>query len=130
MGATMGFSGEFRYWVLICGLFGPEPNRNIVKYWTDHEKAFIDLVKQDGSLGGKHLLQAIILFFVRRHPDEMLKFAATFMKKLYDQEVFDEEFIIKWFNRKVKLDKACALKDRKAEKLFKAQIESFVNWLQ
>jgi len=60
----------------------------------------------------------------------MLKYTATFMKLLYDQEVFDEEFIIAWFNKKAKLDKACVLYDRKAEKLFKAQIESFVKWLQ
>lgn len=60
----------------------------------------------------------------------MMKYAATFMKQLYDQEVFDEEFIIQWFNRKVKLDKSCALYDRKAEKLFKKEIEAFVTWLQ
>lgn len=52
------------------------------------------------------------------------------MKLLYDQEVYDEEFIIKWFEKKAKLDKTCALYDRKAEKLFRGLIESFVNWLQ
>lgn len=49
----------------------------------------------------------------------MQKYAQTFMKILYDQEVFSDEFIIKWFNRKQKLDKTCALYDRKAEKLFR-----------
>lgn len=53
LGATMGFSGEYRYWVLICGLFGAEPDRNIIKLWKSHEKAFLDLVKQDGTRGGK-----------------------------------------------------------------------------
>ena len=53
----------------------------------------------------------------------MLKFAATFMKLMYDQDVFGEEFIIKWFKREVRLDKGCHLYDRKAEKVFKAQIE-------
>ena len=52
------------------------------------------------------------------------------MKILYDQEVFSEEFIIKWFNRKAKLDKTCALYDRKAEKLFRQAIEAFVAWLR
>lgn len=116
--------------MLVCGVFGPEPARNPVKCWKEHEKAFIDLVRQDGTRGAKHLLQAIVYFFVRRHPAELLKFAATFMKLLYDQEVFDEEFIIAWHNRKIKLDKACALYDRKAEKEFKKQLDQFVEWLQ
>jgi hypothetical protein len=35
----------------------------------------------------------------------MSKFASTFMKMMVcDQEVFAEDFIIKWFNRKAKLD--------------------------
>lgn len=128
--ASLGFTHEFRYWILFCGLFGTETNRNPVRLWKDHEKAFLELVRQDGSRGGKQLLQAVVLFFVKRHPTEMLKFAATFMKLMYDQDVFGEEFIIKWFNREVKLDKGCHLYDRKAEKAFKGQIEQFVTWLQ
>lgn len=127
--ASSGFSGEFRYWVLICGLFSADPNRNIVKRWKEHEKAFLQLVQHDGKIGIKHLLQSIVLFFVRRHP-ETEKFAGTFMKLLNDQEVFSEEFIIKWFERKGKLDKTCALYDRKAEKEFRQSIASFVKWLQ
>lgn len=45
-----------------------------------------------------------------------MKYAGTFMKVLYDQEVLEEDFIIKWFNKKIKLDKTCALYDRKAER--------------
>ena len=47
-----------------------------------------------------------------------------------DQVFFKEEFIIKWHSRKAKLDKSCALYDRKAEKVFRAAIESFVKWLE
>lgn len=125
-----GFSGEYRYWVLLCGLFNAEKSRNIVNHWIAHEKAFLKLVEQDGKLGPKHLLQSIILFFIRRYPTEMGQYAATFMKKLYDQDIFSEEFIIKWFNKKAKLDKTCGLYDRKAEKAFRASIKSFVNWLE
>lgn len=57
-------------------------------------------------------------------------YSGTFMKVLYDQEVFDEDFIIKWYNKKVKLDKQCALYDRKAEKQFRKNISQFVEWLQ
>ena len=130
LGASLGFSAEFRYWVLICGLFNGDSSRNIVKYWKDHEKIFLTLVQQDGKIGIKHLLQAIVLFFTKRHP-ELIKFAGTFMKLLVcDQEVFGEEFIVKWFNRKAKLDKTCVLYDRKAEKAFRAGIETFIKWLE
>jgi hypothetical protein len=61
----------------------------------------------------------------------MSKFAGTFMKLLVcDQEVFSEDIIIKWHSRKAKLDKSCALYDRKAEKAFRGLIEAFVAWLQ
>jgi hypothetical protein len=43
VGASSGFSAEYRYWVLICGLFSPE--RNIVKHWKEHESAFLDLIR-------------------------------------------------------------------------------------
>ena len=129
-GASLGFSAEFRYWVLMCGLFNGDGTRNIVKFWKDHEKNFLTLVQQDGKIGIKHLLQAIVLFFTKRHP-EQVKFTSTLMKLLVcDQEVFSEEFIVKWFNRKSKLDKTCALYDRKSEKIFRASIESFVKWLE
>lgn len=111
----------------MCGLFNPE-KRNIVKHWKEYEKILLNLVQSDGKVGIKHLLQAIILYFVRKHPD-CVKFAPTFMKLMYDQEVFSDEFILKWFNRKQKLDKNCFLYDRKAEKQFRGIIESFVNWL-
>jgi hypothetical protein len=128
VGASSGFSAEYRYWVLTCGLFSPE--RNIVKHWKEHEKAFLELIRQDGKIGIKHCLQAIILFFVRKNP-EQLRFAPTFMKLVVcDQQFFQEEFIIKWHGRKAKLDKSCALYDRKAEKAFRGAIEQFVTWLQ
>jgi len=41
--ATLTFGPEFRYWVLFCGLFSPE--RNPVRHWVEHEKAFMELVR-------------------------------------------------------------------------------------
>ena len=43
--------------------------------------------------------------------------------------MFSTEFIIKWFQRKAKLDKNCGLYDRKAEKEYRKVIDSFVQWL-
>jgi hypothetical protein len=58
------------------------------------------------------------LFFIKIHP-EMDKFAPTFMKVLYDQNIFSEDFLLKWYKKKKKMDKACGLYDRKAEKKFR-----------
>ncbi len=96
---SLGFASEYRYWVLICACFNASKEHNIVKTWKDYEKAFLSLVKQDGKVGIKHLLQAIVLFFIKRHAEQS-KFAGTFMKLLVcDQQVFSEEFIVKWFNK-------------------------------
>jgi hypothetical protein len=35
---------------------------------------------------------------------------------MYDQEVFEDELIIRWYNKKLKLDKSCALYDKRAER--------------
>jgi hypothetical protein len=48
---------------------------------------------------------------------------------MYDEEVFSEEFLVKWFNKKKRLDKSCALYDRAAEKTFRGLIEKFIDWL-
>jgi hypothetical protein len=40
---SSGFSAEYRYWVLVCGLFNAD--RNIVKLWKEHEKAFLELIR-------------------------------------------------------------------------------------
>jgi len=52
------------------------------------------------------------------------------MKNLYDQELFSDEFLIKWFNKKLKLDKNSIMYDRKSEKKFRELITSFINWLE
>ncbi len=78
---TYGLTNEFRYYILICGLFTPE--RNIVKFWPQYEKAFLQLIAQDGKIGIRHLLQSIVQYFIKKYP-EMIKFAGTFMKLMYD----------------------------------------------
>jgi hypothetical protein len=47
LAASIGFSAEFRYWVLLCGLFNvkEDPSRNILKCWKEHEKVFLSLVQ-------------------------------------------------------------------------------------
>ena len=52
------------------------------------------------------------------------------MKHLYDEDIYSDDFLIKWYNRKLKLDRNCALNDRKSEKKFKELIASFIEWLQ
>lgn len=78
---TLSLPNEYRYYILICGIFPPE--KNIVKNWPQYEKTFLNLVATDGKIGIKHLLQAMVLYFMRKHP-ELQKFAPTFMKLMYD----------------------------------------------
>lgn len=124
---SMNLTSEYRYHILICGLFNNE--RNIIKNWNTYEKCFLSLVEADGKIGIKQLLQSIIIFFMKQYPSQQ-QFAATFMKHLYEQEIFSDEFLIKWNARKVKLDRNCALNDRKSEKKFKELIEKFIEWLE
>lgn len=78
---SLNVTTDYKYYILFCGLFNK--NRNVVKYWPEYEKAFLELVKQDGSLGIKRLFQVIVLYFVRRDESQQ-KYVETFLKKLYD----------------------------------------------
>jgi hypothetical protein len=42
LAVSLSLGNEYRYYILICGLFSKE--RNIVKFWTKNEQAFVDLV--------------------------------------------------------------------------------------
>jgi len=91
---------------------------------------FIALVKKEGKIGIDHFMQSVVLFFVRQNKDKMNKYAQTFMKKLVDQNILTEKFILDWFDKEIRLDKASLLYDKKAEKHFRDMIEQFVEWLR
>jgi translation initiation factor 5 len=80
-GVSLNFGNDFKYYILMGSLFSK--SRNIVKNWKHHEKAFLELVKQDGELGGKRLLQSFCQFFGQQCTSEK-KYAPTFMKLAYD----------------------------------------------
>ena len=63
----MNFTTEYRYHILICGLFNNE--RSIIKNWKQYEKCFLNLVEADGNIGVKQMLQAIVIFFIRQYPE-------------------------------------------------------------
>jgi len=69
------------------------------------------------------------MYFLKKYPDQK-KFAPTFMKTLYEQELFSEEFLLKWHSKKKKLDRHCKLYDRKCEKAFRELINEFILWIQ
>ena len=50
-------------------------------------------------------MQALGLYFIKKFNNEMSKFAPTFMKKLVDENVVTKNFLIDWYDRKIKLDK-------------------------
>eukprot|EP00350_Pseudokeronopsis_sp_OXSARD2_P001664 CAMPEP_0170540668 /NCGR_PEP_ID=MMETSP0211-20121228/635_1 /TAXON_ID=311385 /ORGANISM="Pseudokeronopsis sp., Strain OXSARD2" /LENGTH=196 /DNA_ID=CAMNT_0010843165 /DNA_START=734 /DNA_END=1322 /DNA_ORIENTATION=+ len=109
------------------GLFAPD--RNIIKHWDTYEEVFVNLIEDSGKIGIKHLFQALILFFIVKYPEEQ-KFAPTFLKKLYEQEILEDDLLIKWHKRKRKLDQDCQLYDREAQKVFRELISSFIEWLE
>jgi len=115
---------DYMPYIALCGLF--PPSRNILRNWAIHESLFIDLVKLEGKVGIDHIMQAIVLFFIRVHNEELAKFAGTFMKKLVDENVMKERFLIDWFDKNTRLDKDSNLYDKKAEKRFRDLIENFI----
>lgn len=119
---------DYLPYIALCGLFPPK--RNIIRNWAIHEKLFIDLVKLEGKVGIDHIMQALVLYFIRVHHDDLGKFASTFMKKLVDENVMTEKFLLEWFDKTVRLDKDSNLYDKKAEKKFRDLIEKFIEWLR
>ena len=77
----LNITPEYKYYILFCGVFAGK--RNIVKNWSTYEPAFLRLVKSDGEIGIKRLLQTIVLYFVKRDPTQQ-KFLNAFMKLMYD----------------------------------------------
>lgn len=116
MAIALNVSSDYKYYILMNTLFSKE--RSPLKNWDAHEKCFLDLVSRDGRIGIKRLLQVFIRFFVLDCTD-LNKVGPTFMNKMYDQEVFSGEFLLKWHESTKSLDRHSPLHDRKAEKAFK-----------
>jgi len=116
MAIALNVSSDYKYYILMNTLFSKE--RSPLKNWDAHEKCFLDLVSRDGRIGIKRLLQVFIRFFVLDCTD-LSKVGPTFMNKMYDQEVFSGEFLVKWHESTKSLDRHSPLHDRKAEKAFK-----------
>lgn len=90
--STYGLDYAFLHYVALAGLFPPK--RNILKNWTHNEKIFVDFVKKEGKIGIEHFLQGLILYFIRKYKGELDKYAPTFMKKLVDENILSEKFLI------------------------------------
>jgi hypothetical protein len=123
-----GITADFAFYVALVGLF--PPSRNIIKNWEKNQETFVTLVKQEGKIGRDHFMQAVCLYFIKKYNSEMSKFAPTFMKKLVDENILSEKFVIDWFDKNVKLDKESGLYDKKSEKKFRELIEPFVEWMK
>lgn len=123
----MNITPEYKYYILFCGLF--QNKRNVVKTWAKYEAAFLQLIKGDGEVGIKRLMQTIVLYFVKRDPTQQ-KYISAYMRHLYDQSVFSDTFVIGWHGGSIKSDKKCALYDRKSEKVFRPLLDEHVQWLQ
>lgn len=123
----MNITPEYKYYILFCGVFSGK--RNPVTQWAKFEPAFLQLIKADGEVGIKRLLQTIVLYYVKFVPGKQ-KYISTLMKVLYEQSIFSDAFVSGWFNGDIKSDKKCALYDRKSEKVFRPLLSEFVEWLK
>lgn len=119
---------EFLHFVALCGLF--PPTRNILKNFSNNEAVFIQLVKNEGKIGKDHFLQSVVLYFVRFYKEQLDKYAPTFMKNLVDENIIAEKFLLKWYDKEVRLDKKSFLYDKKAEKTFRELIQKYIDWLK
>jgi len=52
------------------------------------------------------------------------------MKKMVDESILSEKFLLEWFDKTIRLDKESVLYDKKAEKKFRENIEKFIEWLK
>ena len=91
---------------------------------------FIKLVKDEGLNGRDHFMQSLCLYFIKKFNAEMGKFGPTFMKKLVDENIMSDKFLIQWYDKEVKLDKDSGLYDKKSERKFRELIEQFIEWLR
>lgn len=52
------------------------------------------------------------------------------MKKLVDENIMNDKFLIQWYEKEIKLDKDSGMYDKKSERKFRELIEKFIEWLK
>jgi hypothetical protein len=75
-------------------------------------------------------MQALCLYFIKKYNNEMAKFAPTFIKKLVDENILSEKFLIDWFDKTIRLDKESGLYDKKSERKFRDLVEPLIEWMK
>jgi len=74
-------------------------------------------------------MQIFVRFFIL-DCTELTKVGPTFMNKMYDDEVFSGEMLLKWHESNKSLDRHSPLHDRKAEKAFKELCVDFIEYVK
>lgn len=119
---------ESLHLIALCGVFGP--SKNIVKHWDTYEELFLSLVKLDGKLGLEHFMQSVVLYFIKQYNEELGKFGPTFMKKMLDNNLIGETFILEWYDQTKRLDKESMLYSKKSERKFREMLVDFIEWMK
>lgn len=52
------------------------------------------------------------------------------MKKLIDENILKDKFVLEWADKTIRLDKESLLYDKKAEKQLRDILEQFIEWLK
>ncbi len=126
---TLKLTPDFQYYVLLCSLFDSQEKRFILNLWQKYHSALMKLVKSENEKGIVHLLQAIGKYYYTQE-ENVQKSAPSLLKMLYDKDVFEEDFLIQWHSKEIKLDKKCVLYDRKADKRLRKLSTVFIEWLK
>ena len=60
----------------------------------------------------------------------MQKFVPAVCKKLYDNSVIEDQFFIKWHEKKLRLDRNSIMYDKRSQDAMRPLLTEFVGWLQ
>jgi len=72
----------------------------------------------------------VVLYFIKQYNEELGKFGPTFMKKILDNNVIGESFILEWYDQARRLDKESMLYSKKSERKFRELLVDFIEWMK
>lgn len=86
-------------------------------------------MKFDGHKGLDHFMSSLVWYFQKFNKDH-IKFAETFLKKLLDENVISDTYLLGWCDRSVDIDKDSELYSKRKQRIFIEHIEPFITWLK
>jgi hypothetical protein len=135
--ATQGYKTDLKYYVALHGLF----DEKFLYQWVGEQNlkdAIKTLVKKDNVKGQCWLLLALQQFTLKTYPTALAQQINTIMNYLYEENVLDEQILIKIYSDSVQgeeqKEKEIIMKGKtynnELDEQFKKVIEPFITWLK